>query len=377
MEENTKMKKTVALLFALVMAFSVCACSQPAPAEETTEETAETAAPAEETSAEKPHFDKLTLEFVPSKDADVIITGTKNLPELVKAEMSNLGYDIDEVDITVGTSYDATGEAMSAGSIDLGWLPGGTYALYSDDIDVILTATRNGLSNDSTDPKTWNGEANATQKNGPQVTYYRSLIYATPSEYGKKLAEKVNNGEALTWEDLDGAKWAVQKTSSSAGYIYPSMWLMANYDGKKISDLSNVIPLDSGYGTAFSYAAAEQVDIIVCYADGRNDYEASWTLPTDKQDETGKQGMGRTESIWNELNVIGVPEGIYNDTVAISKASQYYTPEIVAALQDCFINIINTDEGKAIFDVYSHTGYAKATDADYDGARAALKAVSD
>ena len=192
------MKKTVALLFALVMAFSVCACSQPAPAEETTEETAETAAPAEETPAEKPHFDKLTLEFVPSKDADVIITGTKNLPELVKAEMSNLGYDIDEVDITVGTSYDATGEAMSAGSIDLGWLPGGTYALYSDDTDVILTATRNGLSNDSTDPKTWNGEANATQKNGPQVTYYRSLIYATPSEYGKKLAEKVNNGEALT-----------------------------------------------------------------------------------------------------------------------------------------------------------------------------------
>lgn len=372
-----KNEKTVALLFALVMAFSVCACSQPAPAEETTEETAETAAPAEETSAEKPHFDKLTLEFVPSKDADVIITGTKNLPELVKAEMSNLGYDIDEVDITVGTSYDATGEAMSAGSIDLGWLPGGTYALYSDDTDVILTATRNGLSNDSTDPKTWNGEANATQKNGPQVTYYRSLIYATPSEYGKKLAEKVNNGEALTWEDLDGAKWAVQKTSSSAGYIYPSMWLMANYDGKKISDLSNVIPLDSGYGTAFSYAAAEQVDIIVCYADGRNDYEASWILPTDKQDETGKQGMGRTESIWNELNVIGVTEGIYNDTVAISKASQYYTPEIVAALQDCFINIINTDEGKAIFDVYSHTGYAKATDADYDGARAALKAVSD
>ena len=324
-------------------------------------------------------MDKLTFQFVPSKDADVIITGTKNLPELLKAELLNQGYDVKDIEISVGVSYEATGEAMAAGTIDIGWLPGGTYAIYSQaqEVDVILTATRAGLSNDSTDPKTWNGEANATQKNGPQVTYYRSLIYATPSEYGKKLAEKVNNGEALTWEDLDGAKWAVQKTSSSAGYIYPSMWLMANYDGKKISDLSNVIPLDSGYGTAFSYAAAEQVDIIVCYSDGRNDYEASWILPTDEQDETGKQGMGRTESIWNELNVIGVTEGIYNDTVAISKASQYYTPEIVAALQDCFINIINTDEGKAIFDVYSHTGYAKATDADYDGARAALKAVSE
>lgn len=382
------MKKIVALLIALVMMISVCACTQnaePANTDEpvsttpaqTTEPTAEptTAEPTAEPANQ--HFDKLTLEFVPSKDADVIIAGTQNLPELVNAEMAKLGYDIDEVDITVGTSYDATGEAMSAGSIDLGWLPGGTYALYSDDTDVILTATRNGLSNDSTNPADWNGEANATKKDGPQVTYYRSLIYAAPTEYGKKLAEKVNNGEALTWEDLDGARWAVQKTSSSAGYIYPSMWLMANYDGKKISDLSNVIPLDSGYGTAFSYAAAEQVDIIVCYADGRNDYEASWMLPVDQKDETGKQGMGRSESIWNELNVIGVTEGIYNDTVAISKASQYYTPEIVAALQDCFINIINTEEGKAIFDVYSHTGYAKAVDSDYDGARAALKAVSE
>ena len=382
------MKKIVALLIALVMMISVCACTQNAEPANTDEPAATTPAQTTEPTAEpttaeptaepaNQHFDKLTLEFVPSKDADVIIAGTQNLPELVKAEMAKLGYDIDEVDITVGTSYDATGEAMSAGSIDLGWLPGGTYALYSDDTDVILTDTRNGLSNDSTNPADWNGEANATKKDGPQVTYYRSLIYAAPTEYGKKLAEKVNNGEALTWEDLDGARWAVQKTSSSAGYIYPSMWLMANYDGKKISDLSNVIPLDSGYGTAFSYAAAEQVDIIVCYADGRNDYEASWMLPVDQKDETGKQGMGRSESIWNELNVIGVTEGIYNDTVAISKASQYYTPEIVAALQDCFINIINTEEGKAIFDVYSHTGYAKAVDSDYDGARAALKAVSE
>ena len=280
--------------------------------------------------ADRPHFDKLTLEFVPSKDADVIITGTANLPELVKDEMAKLGYDIDEVDITVGTSYDATGEAMAAGAIDLGWLPGGTYALYSDDTEVILTATRKGLSNDSENPADWNGEKNATKKDGPQVTFYRALIYAAPSEYGKK-----------------------------------------------ISDLSNVIPIDSGYGTAFSYAAAESVDVIVCYADGRNDYEASWMLPVEEKDETGKQGMGRSESIWNELNVIGVTDGIYNDTVAISKESPFYTDELKAALQDCFINIINTDEGKAIFDVYSHTGYAKAVDSDYDGARAALTAVDD
>ena len=320
-------------------------------------------------------MDKLTFQFVPSKDADVIITGTKNLPELVKAEMAKLGYDIGEVEISVGTSYEATGEAMCAGSIDIGWLPGGTYAIYSQakEVDVILTATRAGLSNDSEDPATWNGEANKTLPTDEQVTFYRSLIYAAPTEKGKALAAKANAGEKLTWEELNDATWAVGNTSSSAGYIYPTMWLMENYD-KKVSDLQNVVQL--GYADAFAQAAAEQVDVIVCYADGRRDYEAAWNTATDSADATGKAGMGRTDSIWNELNVIGVTDGIYNDTVAISKESQFYTPELKEALQNCFINIINTEEGKAIFDVYSHAGYAVAQDSDYDGARAALELAS-
>lgn len=324
--------------------------------------------------AENVHFDKLTLEFAPSKDANVIIAGTADLPELVQAEMAKLGYAIDEVAVTVGASYGATGEAMAAGTVDLGWLPGETYARYSDGAEVILTATRSGLSNDSQNPASWNGEGNATRKNGPRAAYYRFLIYATPSEYGKKLAAKVNAGEALTWDDLNGASWAVPKTSSSAGYVYPTMWLMENYGGKTLQDLENVVTL-SDYGTAFSYAADESVDVIVCYADGRNDYEAAWAIPATEQDATGRQGMGRSESIWNELNVIGVTKGVYNDSVAVSKQSDFYTPELMAALQNCFINIINTEEGRAIFSVYSHTGYAKAVDSDYDGARAALKAV--
>jgi len=124
------MKKIAALMLALVMMLS-CVSAMAAT-----------------------QMDKLTFQFVPSKDADVIITGTKNLPELVKAEMATLGYEIGEVEISVGTSYEATGEAMCAGSIDVGWLPGGTYAIYSQakEVDVILTATRAGLSNDSEIP---------------------------------------------------------------------------------------------------------------------------------------------------------------------------------------------------------------------------------
>ena len=325
--------------------------------------------------AETVKMDELTFQFVPSKDADVIITGTANLPALVKAEMAKLGYDIGEVKISVSTSYEACGEAMAAGAIDIGWLPGGTYAIFSQnkEVDVILTATRDGLSNDSTDPATWNGDANKTLPTDQQVTFYRSLIYAAPTEYGKQLAAKINNGEKLTWEELDKAVWAVGNTSSSAGYIYPTLWLMENYN-KKVSDLSNVVQL--GYADAFAQAAAEQVDIIVCYADGRRDYEAAWNTATDAKDATGKAGMGRTDSIWNELNVIGVTAGIYNDTVAVTTANpEIYNPEFMTALQTALINIINTEEGKAIFSVYSHAGYAVATDADYDSARAALTVV--
>ena len=346
------MKKYLALFLVLVLSLSV------------------TAALSEETI----QMDKLTFQFVPSKDADVIITGTQNLPELVQAEMLKHGYEIGEVEISVGTNYNATGEAMAAGSIDVGWLPGGTYALYSDEVDVILTATRDGLSNDSEDPRTWNGDENKTLPTDEQVTFYRSLVYAGPSEYGRVLAAKVNAGEALTWEDLDAATWAVGATSSSAGYIYPTLWLMENYDGHKVSDLSKTVQL--GYADAFAQAAAEQIDIVVCYADGRRDYEAAWNLPTDSADETGKAGMGREDSIWNEMTVIGVTDGIYNDTVAVTKANpDIYNPEFIAALQQSLIDIINTEEGKAIFSVYSHTGYAIGEDSDYDAARAALAVV--
>ncbi len=359
------MKKFLAMLLVLVLA---AGCSSSSNDDTSTDgETSETG---------NIVIEDLEIQFVPSKDADVIIQGTANLPELLQVALAEEGYDVNEINITVGSNYDATGEAMAAGTVDIGWLPGGTYALFSDEVDVVLTATRSGLSNDSEDPATWNGDENATVKVEDQVAYYRSLIYATPSAYGQELAEKVNNGEELTWEDLDKATWAVQKTSSSAGYIYPTLWLMENYDGKKLSDLSNLVPLDSGYGTAFAQAAAEEVDIIVCYADGRNDYELSWNIPTTEEDETGKAGLGREGTIWNELNVIGVTDGIYNDTVAVTKANEdVYNEEFIAALQNALISVIGTEEGLEIFSVYSHTGYTPAVDSDYDGARSALEAV--
>ena len=108
-------------------------------------------------------IDTLRIAFVPSREPDEIITATEPLKQMLTDELAKLGYDVGEVDITVGTSYEAVGEALSAGTADVGLIPGGTYVLYDDGCDVLLTATRDGLSIDSDNAKDWNDNAPTEQ----------------------------------------------------------------------------------------------------------------------------------------------------------------------------------------------------------------------
>ncbi|GIN63604.1 phosphonate ABC transporter substrate-binding protein [Robertmurraya siralis] len=306
--------------------------------------------------SENTSIDTLKVSFVPSRDPEEIVTATEPLKELLKEELGNLGYDVKNVDINVGTTYEAVGEALSAGTTDVGLIPGGTYVLYDDGAEVVLTATRAALSNDSENPKDWNENKPTEGLEDKQATYYRSIIIAGPSKKGQELAEKVNNGEELTWEDLKTARWSVQSTSSSAGYIYPTLWLQDKF-GKSITDIDNAVQ-SNGYGDSFAKLAAEQVDIVVGYADARRDNVDKWT--TD---------FAREATIWDETNVIGVTQPIFNDTVSISKNSEIMTDDLKAAIQDAFINIAQTEAGKEVIAIYSHEGYQKAEGSNYDGER--------
>jgi len=305
-------------------------------------------------------LEELVVYFVPSRDAEEIEKATEPLEGLLKEELASQGFEFDSIDITVGTSFEAVGEALASGTAHVGFIPGGTYVLYDNDVDVALTATRFGLSHDSENPADWNTAPTAQTEE--QVTYYRALVIAGPSEKGQELAAKINNGEELTKEDLESAIWGVQgSTSSSAGYIYPSLWLEENY-GISISDLPNKVALD-GYGTALSQLANGQIDIMVAYADARLDFVDTWV-----------NDFGREASIWEETNVIGVTEGIYNDTISVTK-DPVMTPELKEAIQQAFINIGNTEEGQEIISIYSHKGYQIGTSEDYDGARKANELV--
>ena len=312
-----------------------------------------------ETSNKK--IDTLRIAFVPSREPEEIITATEPLKQLLTDELAKLGYDVGEVDITVGTSYEAVGEALSAGTADVGLIPGGTYVLYDDGCDVLLTATRDGLSIDSDNAKDWNDNA-PTEPTTEQVTSYRALMIAGPSEKGKELAAKVNAGEALTWEDVSSANWSVANSSSPAGYIYPSLWLQENFD-KNITDLPHAVQSDS-YGSAFARLASGQVDILCTYADARRDYEDEWTTE-----------YGMTNSIWDDTAVVGVTPAIYNDTISVSKTSPIMDDDFKQALGQAFINIGNTEEGKEVIAIYSHNGYQWAKSEDYDSERAAQEMI--
>lgn len=308
----------------------------------------------------------LSVYFVPSRDAAEIYEATEPLKEMLRQELIALGFEYDEIEIVVGSSYEAVGEAMISGTADVGFLPGGTYALYSvdDEIDVALTALRSGLDKDSGVADDWN-DGLATERVDGMVAYYRGLIVAGPSTYGQELAAKVEAGTALTWDDFDGANWCVRSSTSSSGFIYPTLWLMDQFDGNGIAELDSYVSTD-GYGTSMASLAAGTCDLATIYADARMDYATKWVTATDDADAPG---FGRDLTIWEETAVIGVTDGIYNDTISVSNIT--VDADLKAAIQTAFINIAATEAGQDVIAIYSHAGYQLAVSADYDNERAA------
>ena len=344
------MKKIIASILTLALCLSLatsCAGKQP--------EAANNDSGTENNVTEIP---SLKIAFSPYADADQIVTATEPLEQLLQAKLLEKGYDVKEIDMTVGTSYTAVGEALSAGSADIGFISGGNYVLFSDDCDVLLTALRYAINKDSEEPADWN-DGTIEENTKDMSTYYRCIILAGPTEKGQELLAKVNNGEELTWDDLNSATWSVLGPTSASGYIYPCLWLQDNY-GKGISDLENVVQSDS-HTTSVARLAAGQVDVMVSYGHIRIKNAPIW-----------ESDFGGTAPMAEQTGIIGVTEGIYNDMIAYSKTSDTMADEgFRQALGEAFMEIAETDEGREIISVFSQVGYTWGQDADYDGERAA------
>ena len=295
-------------------------------------------------------IDTLNVMFVPSKNPDDIQKASEPMANLIKESLTNQGFSVNTVNVTTGDSYEVVGEALASGSVDVGFIPAGTYVKYENEgVKPLMAATRNGLSINSKDAKVWN-ENKPTQETEEPVDFYNSLIIAGPSEKGKALGEKVNNGEKPTWEELNEATWCTSGPTSSSGYLYPSLWLKENYD-KTITDLENTTRT-KGYSDAMNSLQTQVCDISVGFADMRIDEAENW------------EG-----DIWADTNVIGVSGPIMNDTISVSTTSKNMSDELQKALITTFSEMPNSETGKEVMKIYNHTGYVEVKPEDFDAER--------
>jgi phosphonate transport system substrate-binding protein len=308
-----------------------------------------------------PIVNEINVLFVPSRPTDEILSVTAPLSDLLSDELDKLGYSNYTINISVASTYEAAGEALLAGTADIAFLPGGTYVAYKDvedsPLQIILAATRPGISKDSFNAMDWNDGIPTIYSPTNLVPYYKSLIIAGPSAAGMALATKVNAGTELVWDDVKDLNWCTRSLTSSSGYIYPKIWLKDNFD-KSFDDILGAVVSTSGYGDSMASLAAGTCDVATFYADARMHYVEDWTSE-----------FGRTQSIWDETNVIGVTDNIMNDTITASIVN--LDQDLIDAIAQAFINISQTQDGAEVISIYSHVGYVFVTDEDYDSVREA------
>jgi phosphonate transport system substrate-binding protein len=359
------MKKLIVVLLSLLMVFSFTACTNGGG----------------QTGDDKT-IDELNIAFVPSKPADAILAAAEPLKEMLKEQLAKRGYTVNNVNITVGTDFAVVGEGMLSGSIDVGFLNSSTYILYSDGVDLLLEALRNGVGDaegrvimPSEGITPWNEGITTDAKE--LASGYAALTYVNiATEKGAELYQKTLDG-TLTWEDLNSARWNSSSTTSGSGYIYPSLWLNQNFgegvgnEKRTIASLSSVVT-DQAYNVMMQHLLTGECDVIVGYADIRKDAESTTNFEAAYAKEIAE---GKYKNVWDIIKIIAVSDFIMNDNISVAKQENdpKMTPEFCKALQEAFLEIGSTPEGLACVEPYSHKGYQIGDDADYNGTRAAAE----
>ncbi|MFD1954542.1 phosphate/phosphite/phosphonate ABC transporter substrate-binding protein [Paenibacillus thailandensis] len=258
---------------------------------------------------------ELTVQFVPSQNADTLEAKAKPLEKLLG---DKLGIP---VKVSVSTDYNTIIEAMASKKVDVGFLPPTAYVLAKEKgaAEVALQAQRYGVED-------------ATGKETTELvdSYYAMIIVKKDSPI-QSVA------------DLKGKKIAYQNVTSSAGYVWPAAELLE----AGIDPLKDVEPVTvKGHDQAVIAVLNGDVDAAAIFQDARNTVVKDY--PT----------------VFDDTRVVVKTEPIPNDTVSVRSDMN---ADWVAKIQQAFIDIGQDPEGgKIIFDIYSHRGYVKSEDSVFN-----------
>jgi phosphonate transport system substrate-binding protein len=266
---------------------------------------------------------ELTIQFVPSQNAETLEAKAKPLEKLLN---DKLGIPIK---VSVSTDYNTVIEAMASKQIDIGFLPPSNYVVAHDNrkaADLLLQATRFGVD-DAT--------GQATKE---LVDFYKAMLIVKADSPIQSI------------KDLKGKKMGWQGVTSAAGYVYPGYLLKK----EGIDPQTDVTPTQfQGHDKAVIALLNGQVDGIGVFQDIRANMIKDYP------------------DVFKQTRVIAFSDKIPNDTIAVrSDMSDEWRKKI----QDAFIAIGNDPEGqKIIFDVYTHKGYKVSDDSQFDIVRSVNK----
>ena len=257
---------------------------------------------------------ELTIQFVPSQNADTLEAKAKPLEKLLSKEL-----DI-PVKVSVSTNYNTIVEAMKSKKVDVGFLPPTAYTLAHDQkaADVLLQAQRYGVNKDGSN-------------NDKLVKSYKSQFVVKKDSGIKSL------------KDMKGKKIALQDVTSTAGYTYPVAELLK--EGiNPINDMK--ITNVKGHDQAIIALLNGDVDVAVTFQDARNIV---------KKDQP---------NVFKDTEVVELTEDIPNDTISVrSDMDDKFRDKLKKAFKD----IAKTKEGhKIVSEVYSHEGYVDSKDSEFD-----------
>ncbi len=292
----------------------------------------------------KEKIDQLTIAISPVAIPGDILESSISFSDDLRSYLFDKGYDVQNLNVEVFDTHEETRLSVVDGTVDIAYLPVLQYLKVIEEVDYMASITSPQLDM-GTEPSVYNDITSST-KPISDLSYRNALIYTGPSEYGQELYSKFVNNQTITWIDVNVASWCHVVVTSLDGYVMPSLWLIDEYD-RRIGELFDHTLEVRGYEDVVKSLASQDCDIAVGPSLLRYDYEDLWNT----------EDYGGQNNIFDDVNVIGVTQPIYDDVFVSRKLAEEddeLSAEFMALIQTFLVEKV--EENPELYQVLGFSG---------------------